>query len=287
MRPYIISTDVNADLPQYFIEENEIINLPLYYKIGDEVYGDEQILEPSEFYDRMRSGDMPSSMATNPAVILDAFQKKVDEGYDILHISFSSALSSSHNNVCMCANELMEEHPECNITVIDSLSASLGQGLLVYYAVQMKKEGKSLEEVATWVRENIQHSCHQFTVDDLFHLHRGGRVSIATAVLGTIANIKPLLHVNPEGKLINIGKIRGRKQSLKKLVDRMKETVGTQKNDIIFISHGDCEEDVEFVKSLIEEYFDIHNFMVNFVNPSIGTHSGPGTVALFYLGDER
>lgn len=287
MRPYVISTDVNADLPQYFIDENEIINLPLYYKIGEEVYGDEQVLEPSEFYDRMRSGDMPSSMATNPAVILDAFQKKVEDGYDILHISFSSALSSSHNNVCMCANELMEDHPECNITVIDSLSASLGQGLLVYYAVQMKNEGKTLEEVADWVRNNIQHACHQFTVDDLFHLHRGGRVSMATAVLGTIANIKPLLHVNPEGKLINIGKIRGRKQSLKKLVDRMKETVGTQKNDIIFISHGDCEEDVEFVKSLIEETFDIHNFMVNFVNPSIGTHSGPGTVALFYLGDER
>ena len=173
--------------------------------------------------------------------------------------------------------------------MIDSLCASLGQGLLVYYACKKKEEGATLEETAAYVEALKLHICHQFTVDDLFHLHRGGRVSKATAILGTIANIKPVLHVDDEGHLINISKIRGRKRSLAALVDNMEKTIGDykDKNQVVFISHGDCLEDAEYVKQLVEERFGIHEFLINYVGCTIGAHSGPGTVALFYLGETR
>ena len=173
--------------------------------------------------------------------------------------------------------------------VIDTLSASLGQGLVVYKAVQLRKEGKTIEETAAWVEENKLHFCHQFTVDDLNHLYRGGRVSKLTAVAGTLIHVKPILHVSDEGKLIAIGKVRGRKKSLIALVDNMERTIGSyrDKNDIVFISHGDALEEAEYVASLVKERFGIENFLINPVSPTIGAHSGPGTIALFYMGDRR
>ncbi len=288
MKPYIISTDCMADLPASFIQEHHLSVHPLYYLMGEQTYNAlEDALPEAEFYNRMRNGEMPTTMASNPEYIEKSFRQNLADGYDILHISFSSGLSSSYNNTAVTAKEIQEQSPDAKIIVIDSLCASLGQGLLVYYACKKKEEGASIEETAAYIEDLKLHVCHQFTVDDLFHLHRGGRVSKASAILGTIANIKPVLHVDNEGHLINISKIRGRKRSLMTLVDNMEKTVGDYKNPVVFISHGDCLEDAEFVKQQIEERFGIHEFLINYVGCTIGAHSGPGTVALFFLGETR
>lgn len=284
---YIISTDSTADLPASYVKEHELAVQFLSYAFGDEVYDINTQLDPHDFYERMRSGEMPTTNACIPDQVQESFEVYLKEGYDILHISFSSGLSASHNNARIAANELAEQYPDRKIVVIDSLCASLGQGLLVHYAVTMKEQGKSLEEVASWLEENKLHLCHQFTVDDLFHLHRGGRVSKATAILGTLINVKPVLHVDNEGHLTSVCNVRGRKKALLKLVEHMGEQIEGYKNDIIFISHGDCLEDAQFVAAQVKERFGIDNILIDYVSPTIGAHSGPGTVALFYLGKER
>ena len=207
----------------------------------------------------------------------------------MLHLAFSSGLSGSYNSVRLAAEELKEEYPDRKIIVVDSLCASLGEGLFVYKAVQMKEAGASMEEVAAWLEEHKQNFCHVFTVDDLFHLYRGGRVSKAAAIVGTMINLKPLLHVDDEGHLIPLSKVRGRKKSLATLVSMMEERIGSwkDKNDIIFISHGDCEEDAQYVAKLVREKFGYESFLINTIGATIGTHSGPGTVALFFMGEYR
>jgi len=288
MKDFVISTDTTSDLPESFIQKNDIDIHPLYYAFGDEIYGSNNGLPEKEFYARMRNGDLPTTMATNPEDSEKIFQKRIDEGLDILHIAFSSALSSSCNNSTLAANEIMEKTPGSKIIVIDSLSASMGEGLVVYRAIQLKNEGKSIDEVAQYINSHLQNFCHQFTVDDLNHLYRGGRVSKAAAVLGTLASIKPLLHVSAEGKLIPVGKVRGRKKSLIALVDRMEETIGSYRNetDVAFLSHGDCIEDAQFVADLVKERFNL-DVWINPICPSIGSHAGPGTVALFHMGEHR
>lgn len=289
MREFLISTDTTSDLPQYYIEENNIDIHTLFYSFGDTVYGKEQTLSEKDFYNKMREGQMPTTMACNPDDCKDIFEKRVSEGYDILHIAFSSALSSSYNSVCIAANEVCEEHPEAKIIVIDSLAASLGEGLMVYKAIQLKKAGKSIEEVAEYIEKHKLNFVHNFTVDDLNHLYRGGRVSKTTAIIGSLANIKPILHVDDNGKLINIGKVRGRKKSLISLVDRMEQHMGSfrDENDAVFITHGDCIDDAKYVASLVRERFGIDNIFINYVCPTIGAHSGPGTLALFFMGESR
>lgn len=287
MKEFIISTDSTADLPEEYIKEHNLFIHPLYYTMEDEVFGGELNLSPKEFYQRMRNGHMPTTMASNPEFIANAFNKQTKDGLDILHISFSSALSCSYNNAAVVANEICEENKNAKIVVIDSLCASMGQGLLVHYAVQMKEAGKSLDEIVEWIHANRNHICHQFTVDDLFHLQRGGRVSKTAAVIGTIINVKPVLHVDNEGRLIPLTKVRGRKKALTTLVDNMAEKIKGYQNDTVFISHGDCLEDAEFVAELIKERFGITNHLINFVSPTIGAHSGPGTVALFFMGSEK
>lgn len=284
---YIISTDSTADLPMSYVKEHGLAVQFLSYAFGDSVYDIDTQLDPHDFYERMRSGEMPTTNACIPDQVQASFEKFLKEGYDILHISFSSGLSASHNNARIAANELTEQYPDRKIVVIDSLCASLGQGLLVHYAVTMKEQGKSLEEVASWLEENKLHLCHQFTVDDLFHLHRGGRVSKATAILGTLINVKPVLHVDNEGHLTSVCNVRGRKKALLKLVEHMGEQMEGFENNIIFISHGDCLEDAQFVAAQVKERFGIDNILIDYVSPTIGAHSGPGTVALFYLGKER
>ena len=211
------------------------------------------------------------------------------QGYDVLYIAFSSGLSGTYNSVRMAAEELSEEYPEATIAVVDSLCASLGEGLLVHKAVQMKEAGKSLAEIREWLEANKLHLCHVFTVDDLNHLYRGGRVSRTAAFLGTLANIKPMLHVDDEGHLIALSKVRGRKKSISRLVDMMEERLGDwkDKNDIIFISHGDCIEDANRLKELVEERTGIRAYLIDYVGPTIGAHSGPGTLALFFMGEKR
>lgn len=287
MREYIISTESTADLPADYVKQHNIFIHPLYYNMNGEIFGGDQDLEPQEFYARMRTGLMPTTMASNPDFVYDSFTKQVESGLDVLHISFSSALSGSCSNATVNARDVCESHPEATITVIDSCAASLGQGLLVHKAVMLKEEGKSMEEVATWVINNKDHLCHEFTVDNLFHLHRGGRVSKTTAIIGTLINVKPVLHVDNEGHLIPLVNVRGRKKALIKLVDNMEERIPGYDNDIVFISHGDCLEDAQFVADLVKERFGIQQFIINYVCPTIGAHSGPGTVALFFMGSEK
>ena len=289
MNTYVIMTDINADLPEEYIREHGLEVLSLSYMIDGETYDRNHPLEVGEFYKRMRNGSMPTTSQVNPDQAKKAFTACLKQGKDVLYIAFSSALSGTYNSGRIAAEEIKEEglFPDRKLVVLDSLSASLGQGLLVHKAVQLKEAGKSLEETVSWVEENKLNLCHIFTVDDLFHLHRGGRMSKATAVLGTMINIKPILHVDEEGRLTPIGKVRGRRKSLSALADRMGEQIKGFENPEVFISHGDCLEDAEYVEKLVRERFGVENFVINHVGPTIGAHSGPGTMALFFMGNQR
>lgn len=290
MGNYIITTDTTADLPESYIEETGLGIMSLSYSIDGETYNRSHELPVKEFYAKMRAGSLPTTAQVNPQSAKEIFSdlmKRSDS--DILHIAFSSGLSGSCNSARLGAAELAEEDPDHRVIVIDSLCASLGEGLLVHKALQNQKNGMSLEENAKWLEDNKLHLVHNFTVDDLFHLHRGGRVSKTAAVIGTMISLKPILHVDNEGHLIPLSKVRGRKKSLIALVDSMEQQMGSYRdqNDIVFISHGDCEEEARFVADLIQQRFGIDSFLINFVGPTIGAHSGPGTMALFYMGEYR
>lgn len=287
MNNYIVTSDSTCDLPDSYTKEHEIEIIPLYYNMDDVIYGDVINLEPSDFYNRMRNGELPTTMACNPDTTEKCFRKYLDKGLDILHIAFSSALSSSYNTCAVVGRELSEEYPDRTIIVIDSKCASLGEGLLVHKAVCNRSNGLSIQENAKWLEENKLHVCHQFTVDDLHHLHRGGRVSKATAVIGTMINVKPVLHVNNEGALVSLNNVRGRKKSLNTLVDNMEKSCTGYENDVIFISHGDCADDANYVAELVKKRFGIDNIIINYVCPTVGAHSGPGTLALFFMGETR
>lgn len=289
MNEFIICTDNTADLPEEYRKKHGILTVNLSYILDGITYGKGEELSPKDFYASVRNGLMPTTSQVNPEEGREFFREILRSGRDILYIAFSSGLSGTYNSMCLAAEEVKEEGMKGKVIVIDSLSASLGEGLLIHYAVKMKEEGRTLEETAEWIEAHKLNLVHIFTVDDLFHLHRGGRVSRATAILGSMVNIKPILHVDNEGHLINIDKVRGRKKSLQKLVEYMDQHIGEYwgKQDAIFISHGDCEEDAEYVAGLVRERFGVETIMINFVGPTIGAHSGPGTVALFFLGNER
>lgn len=289
MRDYVITTDNNSDLPESYYTEHGVGCTYLSYTMDGQHYSHENFLPVKEFYDRMRKGSMPTTAQVNPEDARALIEPYLKAGKDVLHIAFSSGLSGSYNSARIAGEELQEEYPDRKIVVIDSLAASLGQGLLVYLAQKKKEEGKTMDEVAQWVMEHRLNMVHTFTVDDLNHLYRGGRVSKTTAVVGGVLNIKPVLHVDDEGKLIPVGKVRGRKKSLLALVDMMEEKLGSYKNscDTIFISHGDCEQDAQFVVDKIKEKYPIQTVLMNHVGATIGAHSGPGTVALFFVGENR
>jgi len=289
MRDFVITTDNTCDLPKEYVNKHNLKLIPLYYSFDGKIFGEDNDMEPKEFYDIMRGGKMPTTMAANPETVRKIFMGLVNEGYDILHIAFSSALSGSCSVAETVARDICEEKPEAKITVIDSLCASMGEGLLVHKAVMMKEAGKSMDEIARWIEDNKLNLCHIFTVDDLHHLRRGGRISKTSAIIGTLINVKPVLHVNNEGKLVPLNNVRGRKKALISLVDQMEKrlTGFEDKNDVIFISHGDCLEDAQYLASMIRERFGIENFLINYICPTIGSHSGPGTVALFFLGNQR
>lgn len=289
MRDYVITTDNNSDLPESYYTEHGVGCTYLSYTMDGQHYSHENFLPVKEFYDRMRKGSMPTTAQVNPEDARALIEPYLKAEKDVLHIAFSSGLSGSYNSARIAGEELQEEYPDRKIVVIDSLAASLGQGLLVYLAQKKKEEGKTMDEVAQWVMEHRLNMVHAFTVDDLNHLYRGGRVSKTTAVVGGVLNIKPVLHVDDEGKLIPVGKVRGRKKSLLALVDMMEEKLGNYKNscDTIFISHGDCEQDAQFVVDKIKEKYPIKTVLMNHVGATIGAHSGPGTVALFFVGENR
>lgn len=289
MKEFIITTENTTDFPEEYIKAHNLGMLSLTCTIDGETYNRKRDLPYKEFYAKMRAGSMPTTSQVNPDEVKEEFVKYLKKGMDIIHIAFSSGLSGSYNSARIAAEELKEEMPEGRITVIDSLCASLGEGLIVYKALELQEQGMAYEELVKWLEEHKLNVVHNFTVDDLFHLYRGGRVSKAAAVIGTMIHLKPVLHVDSEGHLIPTSKVRGRKKSLAALVDNMEKQLGSyrDKNDIVFISHGDCEEDADYVKQLIEERFGIKKFMINPIGTTIGAHAGPGTVALFYMGDIR
>lgn len=289
MNNYIITTDTTTDLPEDYIKKHDLGIMSLTYTLEGTTYSKDNPLDVKLFYEKMRKGSMPTTSQVNPENAKNIFLPYLKDGYDILHIAFSSGLSGSYNSTRIAAEELSEEFPDRKITIIDSLAASLGEGLLVHKAVMLKEQGADLDTVADWVEQNKLHIVHNFTVDDLFHLHRGGRVSKATAILGTMINVKPILHVDDEGHLIALSKVRGRKKSLQALVDSMEKQMGAYRsqNDIVFISHGDSLADAQYVADLVKQRFGIESFLINYVGPTIGAHSGPGTIALFYMGDYR
>lgn len=289
MNEYVITTDNNSDLPEKYLTEHGVGCMYLSYAMDGKNYTHGNFLPEHEFYEAMRNGSMPTTAQVNPEnarVLLEPYLK---EGKDILHIAFSSGLSGTYNSCRIAAEELMEEYPDRKIIVIDSLAASLGQGLLVYLAQEKKEQGEDIETVARWAEENKLHIVHLFTVNDLNHLYRGGRVSRTTAVVGSMLNIKPVLHVDNDGKLTAIGKVRGRKKSLQELVKLMDEKIGIYHDTChtIFISHGDCEDEANYVAEKVKEKYQINTIIVNQVGATIGAHSGPGTMALFFVGDER
>lgn len=289
MREFVITTESNSDLAPEYVKENQIGIVPHYYTVDEKVYGDGEELTNKEFYDAMRAEKKAATMASNPAVIHDMFTAYAKEGKDILHISFSSALSGGYNNIVVGGNEIMEEFPGMQIKVIDTLSASLGEGLLIMKAVEMKKAGKTLEETVACLEELVPHICVQFTVDDLNHLYRGGRLSRGAAILGTMVNIKPILYINEEGKLVPLDKVRGRKKSIVTLVDNMEKRIGSyrDKQIVIGIVHGDCEEDANYLAELVKTRFGCENICIRPVGPSIGAHSGPGALGLIFLGEQK
>ena len=289
MSEYVITTDNNSDLPEKYFKDHGVGCMYLSYSMDGKNYTHGNFLPEHEFYEAMRNGSMPTTAQVNPENAKTLLEPYLKEGKDILHIAFSSGLSGTYNSSRIAAEELMEEYPDRKIIVVDSLSASLGQGLLVWLAQQKKELGQTLEDVADWVEKNKLKMVHLFTVDDLNHLYRGGRVSRTTAIVGSMLNIKPVLHVDNEGKLTAIGKVRGRKKALQELVKLMDEKIGSfgADCDTIFISHGDCEQDAQYVAAKVKEKYNIKNIIINQVGATIGAHSGPGTMALFFVGDVR
>lgn len=289
MREYVITTDNSSDLPESYFQEHGVGCAYLSYTMDGKNYTHGNFLPEHEFYEAMRKGSLPTTAQANPETTREMMEPYLKEGKDILHIAFSSGLSGTCNSAIIAAQELMEDYPDRKIIVVDSLAASLGQGLLVHFAVTKKEAGEDMEAVAKWAEENKLHMVHMFTVDDLFNLYRGGRLSKTAAVVGSVLNIKPVLHVDDEGKLVPLSKVRGRKKALLELVKAMDEKVKGHENtcDTVFISHGDCEEDAKFVAEKVKERYRVKTMIINHVGSVIGAHSGPGTLALFFVGNKR
>lgn len=291
MADYVISTDTSCDFPLEYVQEHQLPLVTLFYSI-DGVSGSNGCPNEEElknFYNKMRAGAQTKTQQASIEDTEQVFREIAQQGKDLLHIAFSSGLSGTANAARLAAENIMEEFPDRKIVVIDSLCASLGQGLLVDYAIKQREQGKTLEETAQWVQEHIKNLCHLFTVEDLKYLQRGGRISKTTALVGTMIGIKPVLHVDEEGKLVPIAKVRGRKASVQALVQKMEENIGAfrQQKQTIFISHGDCLEDAKALAQMVTEKFGYETFLINNVGPTIGSHSGPGTLALFFLGEKR
>ena len=290
MSDFVILTDSSADLGEEMVRKLDVQVVPLGFVLDGQAYHDypdNRDMDPHAFYERLRKGDAATTNAVNTAQYTEALEPLLQAGRDVLVLAFSSGLSATYQSSVIAVEELRAKYPERKLYTVDTLCASLGQGLLVWYAAQLRERGRSIKEVQDWVEEHKLNLCHQFTVDDLYFLKRGGRVSAATALVGSMLHIKPVLHVDSEGHLINIGKVRGRQASLKALVDRMEETAIDPGSLTVFISHGDCLEDAQTVADMVKKRFNVQDIYINYVGPVIGAHSGPGTVALFYIGTER
>lgn len=287
MRDYIITVNSTVDTGKEWLEERNVPVIPLKYTIDGQEYTDMYGLSDKEFFQKLREGKMSVTSQINPEEAKEMLEPYVKDGKDVLHLAFSSALSGTCNSMKIAAEELQEEYPEAKVIVVDTLCACMGEAMLLYYALKQKEAGKTIEEVAQWVEENKLHVCHNVTVDDLFHLHRGGRVSKTAAVLGTMVKVKPIIHMDDNGALQVIGKERGRKKSLHKIVDMAVERSEGWDNEIIMITHGDCLEDAEYVAKLVREKMGVENVFIHNIGTVIGSHTGPGVVATFCMGNKR
>ncbi len=288
MSNYVIFTDGGSDVKPAILKEwgVESIDLSFRFEGEDKEYlgNDMDILT---FYNKMREGGVAKTMAINPESFATAFETVLAQGKDIVYFGFSSGLSTTFNSSRIGAEEVLEKYPDRRIVCVDTLCASAGQGLLVYLAAKKSNEGATLDEVVEYINGIVKNLCHWFTVDDLVYLKRGGRVSPAVALVGKVLGIKPVLHVDNEGKLISMTKARGRKASLIALADKYDELALDKENGTVFISHGDCPDDVKELEEMLRTRFGAKVELVCDIGPVIGAHAGPGTVALFFLAKER
>lgn len=290
MRNYVIVTDSCSDLTFRLAEEMELAVIHLNVLVEDKTYTnylDWRDIPAKEFYDLMRAEKSASTSAPSIGDFVQVMEPILQEGKDILYLGFSSALSSTCSTGMLAARELMEQYPDRKILCVDTLCASLGQGLLVRLVWEKKQAGASLEEACQYAHDLVPHLCHWFTVNDLHALQRGGRVSKTTAVVGSMLQIKPLLHVDNEGRLIKLGTARGRKASIAALKDKLKETITNPEEQTIYISHGDCEEEARLLADMIAAEVPVKGFVFNHVGPVIGAHTGAGVIALFHVGSHR
>ena len=284
---YKIITDTCCDFPAHMYEKLNLGVVPLSVLYKGEYYNSYSEQWLKDLFNGLRQGESATTSAVNPEGWATVIEPALAGGEDALVLCFSSGLSGTYQSAVIAGEELSEKYPDRKIRVVDTLCASLGQGLLVWYACQKRDAGLSLDELADWVENNKLHLCHWFTVDDLMYLKRGGRVSAATALVGTMLQIKPVLHVDDEGHLINVAKTRGRKASIEALAKKMGETALPGANDTVFICHGDCQEDADYLASIVKEKYGVKDVFIYYVGAVIGSHSGPGTLALFYLGEHR
>ena len=287
MNRYQIITESGSDLPASVLQALDIISVPLTVNFRGQALPDSVDKGIKDIYAGLRAGETATTSAINPDGWAKAIEPSLRAGQDVLVLTFSSGLSANYQSAVIAAEDLKEQYPERTVLVVDSLCASLGQGLLVYYTCKKRDEGLSLQELAAWVEENRLHLCHWFTVDDLMYLKRGGRISAATALVGTMLQIKPVLHVDDEGHLISKSKARGRKASVEALCNKAIELGGDYENDVMYICHGDCQADAEYLAELVKNKCGVKEVLIGYTGAVIGSHSGPGTLALFFLGKNR
>ena len=282
-----IITDSCCDFPTPMYGQLGLTFVPLTVEFRGNTFDDKNDDTLKDMYQGLRAGEVAKTSAVNPSRWSQAMEKALAAGKDVLVLAFSSGLSTTYQSAVIAAEELKDAYPDRKIQVIDTLCASMGQGLLVWYACKKRDEGLSLDEVAQWVLDNRLHLCHWFTVDDLMYLKRGGRISAATALVGTMLQIKPLLHMDDEGHLINMAKTRGRKAAIDAMVKKAQELGAGYDNSTMFISHGDCLSDAEYLSRQLKEKCGVKDVVISYVGAVIGSHSGPGTLALFFLGSHR
>ena len=284
---YRIVTDTCCDFPEQMYEELNlsVVRLSVNYKgQTTDTYTEDWL---KELFDGLRAGEVATTAAVNPTGWQEVIEPILQAGDDVLVLAFSSGLSATYQSAVIAAEELREKYPDRTVNVVDTLCASRGQGLLVYYACQKRDAGFSLNDLTAWCEENKYRLCHWFTVDDLMYLKRGGRISAATALVGTMLKIKPVLHMDDEGHLINMSKTRGRKASIEAIADKMGELGLPGENETVFICHGDCMDDAQYLERLVKERYGVKNVLIYYVGAVIGSHSGPGTLALFFMGKNR
>ena len=288
-RKFQIITDTGCDMPESYLREHDVAFVRLGYTMNNVNYEgvDGERLDVQEFYERLRGGAMPTTYQVTGETAATYIERSFRDGKDVLVLTFSSGLSGTCDSFRVAARALSKQYKNRKICVVDTLCASMGQGLLLDYVINKADTGASLEETAKYAEDLKLHICHHFTVDNLFHLKRGGRVSSATAIVGTILKIKPVLHVDDNGKLVAVGKAVGRKKALHTLVERVLQTKDIGENDPIFISHGDCAEDFAYVEEELKKHFPKTQIYTHYIGPVIGTHAGAGTVAVFHKGTHR